>query len=277
MEDAESVLGDIKIADMYALGNAWIQLGDRIHESRIAVNGHADGIGITGVAGDKARAAWNEALGPEVDLTAEQAWTIGQTINRFADELHKAAEEYAEQLNAAMWANILSIIAGLVLIGLGPLMARLLSMVTSLLARLIPVLTTIGGRLGTVGGTVAGVTGGAVVGAGVEVAFDLGLGAAGAEIAGAEFDVTWTVAISALAGAAFGAHGGGMMGWHYGSGAGDPVVPRPIPGGDGPPASVPPAVTPSPVRPVPGGDHGSAPPPRPGRPAGIIPCPFPTR
>ncbi|MFD8384654.1 hypothetical protein ACFV2X_40050, partial [Streptomyces sp. NPDC059679] len=259
MEDADSVLGDIKVEEMYALGNAWIQLGDVLHERRVAVNGHVDGIGMTGAAGDEARRAWEEGLALTFDAAAEKAWTIGQTINRYADELYKAAEEYAEQLNAAMWADILGVIFGLVLIGLGPLLARVMSLVGSLLARLIPIVTAIGSRLGTVGGAIAGAVGGAVVGAGVEVGLDLGLGALGAEIAGADFDVTWTVAISAIVGAGFGAHGGGMMGWHYG-GAGRSFVPKPTPGGDAPPASVPPGVTPSTVKPTPGGGDGTVPP-----------------
>ncbi|MFE7987940.1 lonely Cys domain-containing protein [Streptomyces shenzhenensis] len=260
MEDADSVLGDIKVEEMYALGNAWIQLGDVLHERRVAVNGHVDGIGMTGAAGDEARRAWEEGLALTFDAAAEKAWTIGQTINRYADELYKAAEEYAEQLNAAMWADILGVIFGLVLIGLGPLLARVMSLVGSLLARLIPIVTAIGSRLGTVGGAIAGAVGGAVVGAGTEVALDLGLGALGAEIAGADFDVTWTVAISAIVGAGFGAHGGGLMGWHYGGG-GRSFVPKPTPGGDAPPASVPPGVTPSTVKPMPGGGDGSVPPP----------------
>ncbi|MEU5646823.1 hypothetical protein AB0H26_45860, partial [Streptomyces milbemycinicus] len=259
MEDADSVLGDIKVEEMYALGNAWIQLGDALHERRVAVNGHVDGIGMTGAAGDEARRAWEEGLALTFDAAAEKAWTIGQTINRYADELYKAAEEYAEQLNAAMWADILGVIFGLVLIGLGPLLARVMSIVGSLLARLIPIVTAIGSRLGTVGGAIAGAVGGAVVGAGVEVGLDLGLGALGAEIAGADFEVNWTVAISAIVGAGFGAHGGGLMGWHYG-GAGRSFVPKPTPGGDAPPASVPPGVTPSTVKPTPGGGDGTVPP-----------------
>ncbi|MFJ6573537.1 hypothetical protein ACIQNU_39645, partial [Streptomyces sp. NPDC091292] len=259
MEDADSVLGDIKVEEMYALGNAWIQLGDALHERRVAVNGHVDGIGMTGAAGDEARRAWEEGLAPTFDATAEKAWTIGQTINRYADELYKAAEEYAEQLNAAMWADILGVIFGLVLIGLGPILARVMSIISSLLARLIPVVTAIGSRLGTVGGAVVGAAGGAVAGAAVEAGLDIGIGALGAEIAGADFDVTWSVAISAIVGAGFGAHGGGLMGWHYGSG-GRSFVPKPTPVGDAP-SSVPPGVTPSTVKPMPGSGDGTVPPP----------------
>ncbi|WP_409055177.1 hypothetical protein [Streptomyces sp. SYP-A7185] len=259
MVDADSVLGDIKIAEIYALGNAWIQLGDDLYERRAAVNGHVEGIGMTGAAGNEARRAWNEGLAKTVDAAAENAWTIGQTINRYAAELYAAAEEYAKQLNAAMWANILGILGGLVLIGLGPLLGRLLALIGSLLARLIPVLATIAGRLGSVGSTIVGVGGGAVAGAASEVAFDMGVGALGAEIAGTDFKADWTVAISAISGAAFGAHGGGMAGRHFGGG--NPSVPKPNPGTTAPPSTAPPGVTPVGSKPVPGGDGGGAVPP----------------
>ncbi|KIF67429.1 hypothetical protein HY68_00400, partial [Streptomyces sp. AcH 505] len=258
MEDADSVLGDIKLDEIYALGNAWIQLGDDLHERRVAVNGHVEGIGMTGAAGDAARAAWDEGLSKTVDDAAETAWTIGQTINRYADELHKAADELAKQLNAAMWANILGIVAGLVLIGLGPLLSNLLSMIGSLLARLIPVLATIAGRLGTVGSTVVGAVGGAVVGAAFNLGFDIAVGEAGAAIAGADFDVDWGAeGLSMGLGGAFGAHGGGMAGWHYGGGAGGSrTVPTPVPHSDTPPPVVTPKPNPRDGDPTPIGGDG---------------------
>ncbi|SFF46256.1 protein TonB, links inner and outer membranes [Actinacidiphila alni] len=263
MADANSVLGTIKLDDIYALGNAWIQLGDDLHERQGAVTTQVGELGMTGAAGDEARRAWNDSLKKTVDDAAETAWTIGETINRYGDELHKAAEEYAKQLNAEMWANILGIIAGLVLIGLGPLLSSLLTMIGQLLARLIPVLATIAGRLGTVGSTVVGAVGSAVVGAAFNLGFDIAVGEAGAAIAGGHYDVDWGAeGLSMGLGGAFGLHDGGMAGWHYGSG-GPHSVPKPGPhGGDSPPVTVP--------KPNP---HGGDPVPVGGDGHGVVPTP----
>ncbi|KOG85067.1 hypothetical protein ADK38_38735, partial [Streptomyces varsoviensis] len=134
MANADSVLDTIKIDDIYALGNAWIQLGDDLHERRVAVDTQVNSLGMTGTAGKEAKRAWSEGVAKTLDSAAETAWTIGQTINRYGEELHKAAEEYAKKLNAAMWADILGALLGAVFFAVGPLLGSLLTIIGQVLA-----------------------------------------------------------------------------------------------------------------------------------------------
>ncbi|MFE7184277.1 hypothetical protein ACFU80_19655, partial [Streptomyces erythrochromogenes] len=247
MADADSVLGSISLDEIIALGNAWIRLGDEIHERRVAVNGHLNGLGMTGNAGDLAHRAWDEALGRTIDDAAETAWTIGQTIHRYAEELHKAADEYAKKVNASMWATILGAIVGLAFLALGPLLGNLLSTIGSLLGRLIPVLSQMAARLGTLGTTAVGAAGGAVSGAALSLGIDVAVGAAGAAIAGTDYEVdwgaeAWSMGLGGLTGGVL----GGFAGYHYtprpagpvaGPGTGAPAPaprggPAPGPGGN---------------------------------------------
>ncbi|WP_406002909.1 hypothetical protein [Streptomyces sp. NBC_00829] len=232
MADADSVLGSISLDEIIDLGNAWIQLGDEIHERRVAVNGHLGGLGMTGTAGDAAHRAWDEALGKTIDDAAETAWTVGQTIHRYAEELRKAADEYAKKINASMWATILGAIVGMAFLALGPLLGNLLSMIGSLLGRLIPVLSQMAARLGTLGTTAAGAVGGAVSGAALSLGIDVAVGAAGAAIAGTDYEVDWGAeAWSMGLGGLLGGVLGGFAGYHY--------TPRPASPAAGPEGGVP--------------------------------------
>ncbi|WP_153812281.1 hypothetical protein [Streptomyces sp. SUK 48] len=243
MASADSVLNTIKIEDIYALGNAWITLGDELHERRVAVNSDVSGMEWKGAAGDAARRAWTDATAKNLDDAIETAWTVGQTINRYADKLHEAAEEYAKKLNAMMWADILGALLGAVFFYLGPLLEGVLAMIGQLIARLIPVIATMAGRLGPIGSAVVGSIGGAVIGSASGLAFDLGVGALGAAIAHTDYDIDWNAeALTLGIGGGFGAIAGGFGGYHG--------VPKPgSPGGI--PKGSPPVKTP----PVPKTDH----------------------
>ncbi|MFG7944133.1 hypothetical protein Q8723_19930, partial [Streptomyces cacaoi] len=211
METAESVLGSISVEEIYELGNAWIRFGDQLHERRRAINGHLTDLGMVGDAGTAVHRAWGDAdaLGSTIDKAAETAWTIGQTINRYGEELYAAAEEYAKKLNAAFWSNIIGFLVGIVTLGLGPLLGPLLSMLGQVISRLIPVIAQIASRMGTVATTVAGFAGGAVAGAATTLGIDVAVGEAGAAIAGTDYDIdwgaeAWSVGLGGLLGGALG-------------------------------------------------------------------------
>ncbi|MFI9809522.1 hypothetical protein ACIHEJ_35185 [Streptomyces sp. NPDC052301] len=213
METAESVLDTISLDDIIDLGNAWIRLGDELHERRVAVGGHLGGLGMTGEAGDQAHRAWDEALGKTIDDAAETAWTIGQTIHRYAEELHKAADEYAKKVNASMWASLLGAIVGLAFLFVGPLLSSLLSMIGALLSRLIPVLAQMAARLTPIGRAIAEGLGGAVAGAATNLGIDVAVGEAGAAIAGTDYDIDWgaealSMGLGGILGGGFGAYAG---------------------------------------------------------------------
>ncbi|MES9506909.1 hypothetical protein ABWJ92_10930, partial [Streptomyces sp. NPDC000609] len=250
MASAESVLNTIKLEDIYALGNAWIQLGDELHERRVAVNGHVEGIEWKGAAGNAARLAWSDAAAKNLDDAIETAWTIGQSINRYADKLHEAAEEYAKKLNAMMWADILGAIFSAVFFYLGPLLEGVLAMIGQLIARLIPVIASMVGRLGPIGSAVVGSIGGAVIGAASGLAFDLGVGAAGAAIAHTDYDIDWGAeALTLGIGGGFGGIAGGLGGYH---GVPKGITPDGVPKAGSPPPHSPPVTKP-------GGSDGFAP------------------
>ncbi|WP_329306082.1 hypothetical protein OG322_04740 [Streptomyces sp. NBC_01260] len=250
MSSAESVLNTIKLEDIYALGNAWIQLGDELHERRVAANGHVEGIEWKGAAGDAARLAWSDAAAKNLDDAIETAWTIGQSINRYADKLHEAAEEYAKKLNAMMWADILGAIFSAVFFYLGPLLEGVLAMIGQLIARLIPVIASMVGRLGPIGSAVVGSIGGAVIGSASGLAFDLGIGAAGAAIAHTDYDIDWGAeALTLGIGGGFGGIAGGLGGYH---GVPKGITPDGVPKAGSPPPHSPPVTKP-------GGSDGFAP------------------
>ncbi|EGJ73782.1 hypothetical protein STTU_0993 [Streptomyces sp. Tu6071] len=237
MASADSVLNTIKLEDIYALGNAWIKLGDELHERRTAVDSDVAGMTWTGAAGNGARLAWTDATAKNLDDAIETAWTVGQTINRYADKLHEAAEEYAKKLNAMMWADILGALLGAVFFYLGPLLESVLAMIGQLIARLIPVIASMAGRLGPIGSAVVGSIGGAVIGSASGLAFDLGVGAAGAAIAHTDYDIDWGAeALTLGIGGGFGGIAGGLGGYH---GVPKPGSPGGVPAGS-PPVKTPP-------------------------------------
>ncbi|MBU7600422.1 hypothetical protein JGS22_023015 [Streptomyces sp. P38-E01] len=209
--DADSVLDTIKLDEMYALGNAWISLGDELHERRVAVDGHVESLGMTGSAGNAARLAWTGALAGNIDAAAETAWTVGQTIHRYADQLKEAADEYAKKLNAAMWADILGAILSAIFFYLGPMIGNLLSLVTRIIATLLPVIARVASAMGPITTTIAGMSGGAVIGAAAGIGGNIGLGAIGSGIAGTDYQVDWeSVAWSAGIGGFVGGIAGGL-------------------------------------------------------------------
>ena len=77
--------GPFDANNVYALGNAWSQLGDTINSELSAMDSAIAGVSWSGDGGTQFEAAW-QSVRAAVAALPEMCWNIGEEINYYGQQ-----------------------------------------------------------------------------------------------------------------------------------------------------------------------------------------------
>ena len=223
---------------LYALGNAWIRLGDELHERTIAMGAAVSGMQWSGTASTSMRSAWGAGDVDTTGVTAllyaarDNAYEIGGAIHEYARRVREAEKKAddARIVGIITWAvgaflmGALGGIGHIAMVGRAFLLIdRTIGRLSSVIARMVP--NTIlgpGGR--SVLERVLGYSTSTVLGAGTSLASDIAVDVAAHKIMGLEWKPdAFQIGLSVGLGAVFGAAGYQSFRHEHVPGAGGPV------------------------------------------------------
>ena len=183
-------LGDFDLDAVYDLGNQWIAMGDSLHDQLNSMTDAIHGASWTGPASVEAGAVWDEDISRVVKNAAHTAYQIGGTINYWGDKVKEASEKAHKEAEASMIAEIVASIFGIFTMGLGTILARVISIIQKIVDAVIEAISGLLARLGSLA-SVGGFALGAVSGSAVQLGIDMMANAIGDAAAGLPFHVDW--------------------------------------------------------------------------------------
>ncbi|MFI9101785.1 hypothetical protein ACIGXA_14800, partial [Streptomyces fildesensis] len=164
---------DFGPGNIFALGNAWIDMGQTIQDEATVLYTAVEGIAWTGDARFAARegivAVYNNVLFP----ARTTCWAIGDSINDYGRAIETILAKQQAAANAAGLAEIIGTVLGFVLpLGLGLLAKLIAPLLEGLIAGITSIIKALGAAMQTViklAGFIAGVVGGAATQLGVDL------------------------------------------------------------------------------------------------------------
>src|SRR3954453_23498460 len=204
-------LGDIDLAEIYAFGNMWIELGNTVFtNAHVNPDSSIQLLGLGGAAGAEALHAW-AVQSRQALKAAHTAWSVGHAIHKYADSLKEEAEKLAAEDATAIVNVLLELFASIALVLLAPISAPLLTALSQVLNRLVSILVEVLESVTSFASTIGNIArfgAAAAFGGATTLGMDVGLQKAAEELTGGELGHDWGLeGLNVI----LGALGGGLL------------------------------------------------------------------